>query len=97
MVNLKYSIKRIRKLLSSFRWTYFRLSGKIRLSMAFDITISSDTGMPLNIRVPQKYIQHMGDHAHHASASIMQAILRSQAAAHTKGPEAHARQREVSS
>ncbi len=97
MVNLKYSIKRICKLVSSFRWTYFRLSGKTRLSMAFDITTSSDTGMPLHISLSQKYIQHMGDRVHHASISIMQAILRSQAATHPKGPEAHAWQRQVSS
>ncbi len=97
MVNLKYSIKRICKLVSSFRWTYFRLSGKTRVSMAFDIMTSSDTGMPLHIRLPQKYIQHVGNHVHHASARIMQAILRSQAAAHAEGSEAHARQREVSS
>ena len=48
-------------------------------------------------RLPQKYIQQMSDRVHHASASIMQAILRSQAATHTKGPEAHAWQRQVSS
>ena len=97
MVNLKYRVRRICKLASSFRWTYFRPSGKIRLSTAFDITTSSDTGMPLHIRLPQKYIQHMGDRVHHASVSIMQAILRSQAATHPKGPEGHARQRQVSS
>ena len=97
MVNLKYSIKRICKFVSSFRWTYFRLSGKIRLSMAFDITTSSDTGTPLHTSLPQKYILHMGDRVHHASVSIMQAILRSQAATYPKGPEAHAWQRQVSS